>query len=124
MYLSCDVDDVLYFHHNADAILWQLHQPFPLKVGFGNPDIYLDVKLCKTRLHNGVWAFTMSPIKYVHEAARNCKAHLAANYNGRYRLPNRAENPFKVGYDPELDAASYFQTIIIILRWMIELGRI
>ena len=47
-------------------------------------------------------------------------------------MPNKAENPFKIGYDPELDinpeldpdAVSYYLTVIGILRWMIELGRI
>ena len=47
-------------------------------------------------------------------------------------MPKKAENPFKMGYDPELDicpeldpdAASYYLAIIGILRWMIELGRI
>ena len=53
----------------------------------------------------------MSPIKYVHEAVRNCETHLVA------KLPNRAHNLFKVDYDPELDftpelesdAASYLK---------------
>ena len=39
-----------------------------------------------------------------------------SNYNGRFKLPKKAENPFKIGYEPELDispesepdAASYF----------------
>ena len=47
-------------------------------------------------------------------------------------MPKKAESPFEMGYDPELDtspeldpdAASYNLTIIGILRWMIELGRI
>ena len=47
-------------------------------------------------------------------------------------MPKKAENQFKMGYDPELDtspeldpdAASYYLTIIGILRWMVELGRI
>ena len=47
-------------------------------------------------------------------------------------MPNKAENLFKMGYDPELDttpesdpdASSYDLTIIGILRWMIILGRI
>ena len=47
-------------------------------------------------------------------------------------MPKMAENTFKMGYDPELDtspdldpyAALYYLTIIGVLRWMIELGRI
>ena len=45
---------------------------------------------------------------------------------------NKAQNSFRMGYDPEFDTrpalhpevASYFQSIIGILRWTGELGRI
>ena len=74
----------------------------------------------------------MSPVKYVHEAVRDFSAHLVANYDGWLRLPKKVENPFKMGYDPELDispelepnAESVFQTIFGILRWMIKLQKI
>ena len=47
-------------------------------------------------------------------------------------MPKKAGNPFKMGYDPELDtspeldpnAASYYLTIIGVLRWMVKLERI
>ena len=47
-------------------------------------------------------------------------------------MPKKVENQFKMGYDqeqytsPELDpnVASYYLTIIGILRWMIEIVRI
>ena len=94
--------------------------------------MYLDAKLCKTRIHNEVWARAMSPTKYVHKAVRNCTVHLSSNYGGKYKMPKKAENPFKMGYDPELDtspeldsnAVPWYLTITGILRWMIELGRI
>ena len=68
---------------------------------------------------------------YVQEAVKNCAVHIAATYGGRFRLPKKAENPFKMDYGPELDtnpefdsvAVSYYLTIISLLRWMIELGR-
>ena len=93
--------------------------------------VYLGKKLCKTRLHNGVCAQAISLDKYVQEAVRNFAVHLAAHYGGKYRMPKTAENLFEIGYDPELetspeldpDAASYYLTIIGILRWMIKLGR-
>ena len=55
-----------------------------------------------------------------------------ANYSGKFRLPKKVDNCFKIGYDPELgispdlepNATSYFQPIIGILRWMIKLERI
>ena len=97
------VDDILCIHHKADNMLEWLHKSFPLKLGFGKPDMYLGAKLCKTKLHNGVWAWAMSHVKYVQEAVENGTVHLAANSGGRLRLPKKAENPFKMGYDPELD---------------------
>ena len=47
-------------------------------------------------------------------------------------MPKKAESPFKMGYNPEWDtsseldqdAASYYLTLINILRWMIKLGMI
>ena len=47
-------------------------------------------------------------------------------------MHKKAENPFKMGHDQELDtspeldpdAVSHYLTIIGILRWMVELGRI
>ena len=47
--------DILCIHHNADSVLMWLHISFPLKLGFGEPEMYLGAKLCRTRLHNGVW---------------------------------------------------------------------
>ena len=64
-YLLCNIDDILCIHYNADVMLEWLHKSFQLKPGVGKPDMYLGAKLCKTRLHNGVWACALSPIKYV-----------------------------------------------------------
>ena len=72
----------------------------------------------------------MSPNIYVQEA--HYTVHLAANIVGKYKISKKAENLFKMGYDPGLDtspeidpdAASYYLMIISILRRIIELGRI
>ena len=56
------MDGILSIHHNADAVLQGLHKSFPLKLGFGNPDMYLGAKLHKVSLHNGVWAVVLSPV--------------------------------------------------------------
>ena len=56
--------------------------------------------------------------------------HSSSNYGGRFRLLKKAENPFKMGYDQELDTSpelepdAYYLTVIGILRGMIKLGRI
>ena len=53
----------------------------------------------------------MTPIKYIEEAIKNCAVHLGANYRGRFRLLKKADNHFKIGYDPELDSAFYFEKL-------------
>ena len=81
------------------------------------------------QIYKGVWAWAMSAIKYFQEIVRNYAVHLAANYDGRLRLPKRAENPFKLGHHSELEkgsevdlgTASYYLTIMGVLQWMIEL---
>ena len=99
----CYVDDILCIHHNADAMLEWLCKSFSHKLGFGNPDMYLDARLGKTRLHNGVWAWAMSPNKYVCDAVKNSAVHLLTKYGGKYKMPKKVENPFKMGYDTKLD---------------------
>ena len=47
----------------------------------------------------------MSSIEYVQKASRNCAVYLEANYGHELKLPKKAENPFKVSYDPELDTS-------------------
>ena len=124
--------DTLYFHHDAVSVLQCLHQSFLLKLGYGKPEIYLGAKLHLTKLHNGVWVCVMSPMNYVNEAVKHCKVNLRENYSGRVRIFTRSSYPFPIGYDTEMDysqelsqdTASYIQSIICILRWMVELVRI
>ena len=66
----------------------------------------------------------------VQEAVRICKEHVDRHPSKGYRLPKKADNPFESGYFPELDVslvlgkyeASYYQTMIGVMRWMIKIG--
>ena len=48
------------------------------------------------------------------------------------KLPSKAETPIRTSYRPELDVSSelgpcdgaYYQSLIGILRWMVEIGRV
>ena len=99
----CYVDDILCILHNADSVLVQLHKFFPLKLGFGNPSMYLGAKLHETMLHNGARAWAISLAKYVKVAVSNCIVHLLPKYGGKYRMHKTAENPFKMGHGSNLD---------------------
>jgi hypothetical protein len=83
-----------------------------------------------TQLDNGIWAWGLSPSKYVAQAVKNCAKHLADKLNNRFRLPQRADNPFPYDYYLELDlfepldpeCSSFYQHLIGVMRWMVELG--
>ena len=96
----------------------------------GAPKTYLGTKLKQTTLANGIQAWGMPPSKYVQEATKTCRKHLTINFNGQYKLPKSAENPFPLNYSPETDVtevldtdmANYFQSLIGIMRWIVEIG--
>jgi hypothetical protein len=68
-------------------------------------------------------------LSYVQEAVRNVEAYLSLKGG---KLPSWAETPMQTSYQPELNItpelgsteAAYFQSIIGILHWIVELGRI
>jgi hypothetical protein len=94
-YILCYVDDMLCVHHNPISLLNLINGYMPLKPSlFGDPDIYLGTKLKMTRLENGIWAWGLSPSKYVAQAVKNCAKHLTDKLNNCFRLPQQADNPF------------------------------
>ena len=62
---------------------------------------------------------------------RICKEYVAKHLCKGYKLPKRADNSLESGYFPELDVspvlrpdeASYFQSLIGVMRRMIEIGQ-
>lgn len=132
-YILCYVDDIMVIHHDARSVLDKIDKYFTLKPSsIGDPDIYLGAKIKKMEYEDGSYAWAMSASKYVQEAVRNCKTALKEEYGGKYSLPKSAPNPLPVGYKPESDVseplnpemASYYQSLIGIMRWMVELGRV
>ena len=114
-------------------IMKKINKSFLLKPdSVFDPNMYLGAKIKYQKTPNRMWYWTMSPSKYVCEECKNCKYHLNNNFDGKYKLPNQAPNPFVMGYEAELDTsalcdpqeASYFQSIIGVMRWMIEIGRV
>ena len=68
----------------------------------------------------------------MHQAVKNVEGYLEENLSERRKLPEKAENPFVIGYSAELDESPvlspslvlYYQSQIGIMRWMVELCRI
>jgi hypothetical protein len=76
-YILCFVDDILCVHHDPMSVLNLINVYMPLKPSsVGDPDIYLGAKLKLTQLDNGIWAWGLSPSKYVAQAVKNCVKHL------------------------------------------------
>ena len=131
-YILLYVDDVLCIHHDGVGALNLIDKYFHMKEGsVGDPDMYLGAKLRKTVLPNGVEAWATSPSKYVQEAVKNVESHLSKEKDGM-KLDKRASAPFMRDYKPELDMspelgpteASYYQSQIGVLQWMVEIGRV
>ena len=120
-------------HHDARPILDRIEKFMKLKeISVGDPDIYLGAKMKKVQMDNDVWCWSIIPSKYVQEAVRNCQKYLKENLSDEYELIANAPNPFPLGNEPcmdvspllSIDEASYFQTIIGVMIWMVDLGRI
>ncbi len=131
-YVLLYVDDALVISENAgDVLVKGIGRYFELNAcSIGPPKIYLGGQVRKVELENGVEAWGISSRKYVHEAIGNVERYLQGQT--KYGMPKRANTPMKTSYRPELDTtaelpeseSSYFMSLIGILRWIVELGRI
>ena len=125
------VDDLLVVSEKDEHVIrTEIGKYFELKeASIGLPDIYLGGKVSKVELANGVTAYTFSPSQYAKPAVTNVESYLKSK---GCSLPARVSTPMKSGYRPEIDIsdelddaeATYYQSLIGVLRWMVELGRI
>ena len=119
----------------------------------GPPSKYLGGKLREVTLDSGVKCWAFGSCQYVQAAVNNVVEHLRkkGNYVPDHlrqkgmklpiaahqakqgcSLPYNAPNPLSTGYCPETDVtpelgehdASYYHTLVGILRWIVELGRV
>jgi hypothetical protein len=130
-YILLYVDDILCIHHDAESAINELDRYFPMKArSIGDPDIYLGTKLRKVELLNGVHTWSMSLSKYVQDAVNNVEEHLRKN--GDHKLPRHCSAPWPSDYVCETDTsteltpqqANYYQSLIGILHWMVEIGHV
>ena len=125
------VDDILCISHDPKATMLGIQATFTLK---GNkiekPSHYLGAQL-KQKVYDGIECWTMSSEDYVKAAIANVEATL--DMIGQ-RLPSKAkcQTPIQSNYRPELDVSAelngkgtqYYQELVGVLRWAVELGRI
>ena len=130
-YLLTYVDDLLCISDEPSRDLDKLDKYFKMKANSrGIPKSYLGGQINAVTLLNNVQAWSFTSSKYVQEAISNVEKHIFTEYDTK--LPMRVTTPFTSGYRPELDTsreltderALYFMSLIGILRWAVELGRI
>ena len=124
------VDDVMVISHIPLSTIEGIQKTFKLKGGKADtPDMYLGVSLEKKTNPQGTVCWSMSPEKYVAASVLNVEEKLAKE--GR-ALPTNCKTPMLTTYhpsddtSPELttDGVRYYQELIGILRWAIEIGRL
>ena len=130
-YVLLYVDDCLVVSENGEQVLrTEIGKYFKLKEkSIGPPKVYLGGKLSEVKLANGAKAWAFSSSQYVQEAVRNVETFLATKEE---KLPTKAGAPFATNYRAEIDEseeldpqqASYFQSLIGVSRWIVELGRV
>jgi hypothetical protein len=115
--------------YDPQATLLALTSVFKLKDGkIEEPEIYLGAQLGRLSV-NGIECWTMSAEKYVVASEKNVEEALAKE---GLRLATKRYRPFASDYKPELetsaelksDGVQYYQELIGVLRWAVELGRV
>ena len=129
-YVLLYTDDILcVMEHPEKFLREEMGTRFTLKEkSIGPPTQYLGNKVSNITLENGPSCWSFSSSQYVQSAVKNVEETL--DKSGE-KLPTRAKSPWPSNYRPEADIspelsptkATYFQSLIGVLRWIVELGR-
>jgi len=135
-YVLCYVDDVLAISRSPKEVIKCISHYVKLKPdSIQPPTMYLGANVAQYTILDGDASTpmkqvrTMSAQAYIRRAVEEVERGL--KMDGAYNLPKKAETPFSHGYRPELDVSpeldevwtNYYQGLIGILRWTVELGR-
>ena len=137
-YLLIYVDDVISIDVDPKLNIEELGTIFKIKPGSsGPPKIYLGANIQKVPSRSGGECWGMSCEQYVVDAVRHVKEKLLRDgweFNKKLSDVNYSpQHPFSSqSYKPELEdsifcndeEANYYQNLIGVLRWVVELGRI
>ena len=128
-YILLYVDDMLIIGVEPRGAVDAIGKYFQIKPeSVDSLDLYLGGKVSKIKLPNGeAWAFSSS--QYVQAAVKNVEVSLDKK---GMKLKKGVKAPFTSNYRPEIDGseeladegATYYQSIIGIIRWILELGHI
>jgi len=129
-YILVYVDDVLVVSASPTPIMKTIQIAYRLKDPPAPPSTYLGATIKPWSIPSEIKpVWSMNCVQYVKEAIKNVELELNKS---NYCLRGKPTTPMQVGYRPELDVspvlgpeqANYYQSLIGILRWAVELGRI
>ena len=130
------VDDVLCIHKDPDKVLNKINQDYRLKEPPKLPSMYLCAEISKYHVgdkDNSTHCYAMSADSHIKKALQVVQ-HKMAECGVYFKSSNiTVEYPFSSqSYRPELDPTEecseeqteFYQSLIGILRWLCEIGRI
>ena len=137
-YILVYVNDILIVDDSPKVYMDMLEEKYTVKPSsIGVPKVYFGADIGKVKYEDNSEAWTMSSDSYVKEAIKNVKRRLKEDgfmFNKKLLDLNYSpQHPFSsASYRPELDTScecteaqvTFYQNLIGILRWTIELGRI
>lgn len=136
-YILCYVDDILTISNDPGKIMENIKSRFELKNNaYGPPKEYLGATLKKKVVNDeesgtSFECWVVCSNKYVNSAVANVEERLKRGDLPIDRLP-KASSPMSSNYHPEIDDSNevndqltnYYQELVGVLRWAVELGRI
>ena len=137
-YILVYVDDILIIDKTPMKFMEMINEKFKVKPeSIIEPNSYLGADLSKIHYQDGSYAWLMGSANYVEKVVKNVKKTLEKygyEYNRKLSDINYSpRQPFTTAsYRPELDTSAtcnsdqvtFYQNLIRILRWVVELGRI
>ena len=130
-YVLLYVDNCLVIRDRDESVIQnEIGKYFCLKEeSIGDPGQYLGGNIREVVLEKGANAWAFGSKNYAKAAVNNVVDYLA---NRSQKLVAKAPTPLSSGYRPDVDVtgkldladASYYHSLIGILRWIVELGRI
>jgi len=131
-YIFVYVDDILVLSTTPEKIIKTIGQSYRLKENsVSRPKTYLgaEIKPFRDPHQPAVEMWSMSADGYLKEALKSLEHDLE---KGQMRLPTKVSTPLAHKYRPEIDISPFldsdhtrwYQQLVGILRWAVELGRI
>ena len=127
------VDDILHLSHDPDVAINALRGMYELKEGsVGPPTRYLGANVERVQLSDGRETWAMSSKDYITSAISNVESLRKMDGEPPLKVYGDCKRPYPKDYRPEIDASDelddqgihWFQELIGILRWAVELGRV